>query len=204
MEVERAISALDEVRVRLASCQRYRGYSGPAVLASGVVAVGVGLFQGLRAPHPHSEAEIGFYLHLWLSCLVVALVLNYGAVLVWHYRSAALRERRQAPSVALAIVPSMGLGAILSWALLRHGLAPLLPGVWYVCYGTGLLSSRSMLPPRTVPIALGFCFSGAALLLVGEPRLALAWWVMPIGFGVGQMAIGGFLIRDGREKRAER
>lgn len=196
MEVERALADLAEVRDRLATCQQFRGYSGPAAAFSGVCAVVAGLVQFVLVPHPHSAAEISVYFAIWSVCLGVALIVNYGSLALWYAKTAGLQARSQTRTAGLTIVPAIVLGAVLSAALALHDMVGLLPGVWYACYAVGLFASRSMVPHAVVSAGVLFGLFGVALLLSPDPALPLSWWVMPIGFGVIQIYIGFVLARD--------
>jgi hypothetical protein len=98
--------------------------------------------------------------------------------------------------VGIAILPAIGLGAVLTYAMIMHSMIGLLPGVWYASYAIGLFSSRAMLPRAVIYVASAFGLAGAALILAGDTSLPLAFWVMPAGFGLGQMAIGYMLSLD--------
>jgi cyanate permease len=108
-----------------------------------------------------------------------------------------VRDRWQTRTVGLAILPALLLGAGLSFALLERGEIGVLPGVWYGCYGVGLFASRTMLPNRVLPIAAAFLLTGVGLLFAPH-SVALAWWVLPVGFGIGQIVIGALVRRDAR------
>ncbi len=196
MEVERALADLAEVRDRLASVQEFRGYSGSAAALSGVVAIVAGIVQWMVAPFPQTPADTQRYLIIWFACLAAALAINYGALLVWYVRNAGLHERRQTRSVGIAILPAVGLGAVLSLAMIAHGMVSLLPGIWYASYGIGLFSSRAMLPRGVTYVASAFGLAGAALILIPDPSWSLSFWVMPAGFGIGQTIIGYLLSLD--------
>jgi hypothetical protein len=196
MEVERALADLAEVRDRLASVQEFRGYSGLAAALSGAVAVVAGIVQWTIAPFPRDAAEMQRYLTIWFICLVAALAINYGALLVWYLRNAALHERRQTRTVGIAILPAIALGAVLTYAMIVHTMIGLLPGVWYATYAIGLFSSRAMLPRGVIYVASAFGLAGAALILAGDSAVPLSFWVMPAGFGVGQIIIGYLLSLD--------
>jgi len=196
MEVERALADLAEVRDRLASVQEFRGYSGSAAALSGLIAVIAGIVQWLVAPAPQSPLAIQHYLLIWFVCLVAALAINYGALLVWYVRIAGLREKRQTRTVGVAIIPAIALGAVLTLAMVAHNMVWILPGVWYASYGIGLFSSRAMLPRDVILVASAFGLAGAALMLTPDTSLPLRFWVMPIGFGFGQMFIGYLLSQD--------
>ncbi|BDE05056.1 hypothetical protein WPS_03320 [Vulcanimicrobium alpinum] len=200
MDVTRAIADLDEVRTRLAAVQRFRGLSGPAAIASGVAAVATGLVQLAFVPHPASAAEGARYVAIWIACLTFALAVNYGALAVWLANNWSSRTRTELRTAAIAIAPAVVAGGAFTAALLAHNELGMLPGTWALCYALGLLSSRSMLPRGTTAVALAFAATGATLLFAAGTN-ALAWWVMPLTFGCGQLAIGALIERD-RDARA--
>ncbi len=194
-ELERALSDIAEVRERLAMAQRFKGYSGFAAMISGGFAIVTGLVQSRVVPAPSSVHEQHLYFALWFLCAALAAMVNYGAIVNWFWSDASARDRWQTRTVGLAIAPALFLGAGLSFVLLARGETALLPGIWYGCYGVGLFASRTMLPSGVLPIAATFLSIGV-LLLFASPALALAWWVLPAGFGIGQLAIGYFIRRD--------
>ncbi|MFY9718008.1 MAG: hypothetical protein WAK16_00040 [Candidatus Cybelea sp.] len=196
MELQRALSDLAEVRERLAQLQRFEGYSGPAAAASGLAAVVAALVQERIAPMPAAADSYYAYLTIWLGCLAVALALNYGAVAGWllHHRAPGARSRFR--TAALSIAPSIVLGGALTFALVGHSAYVLLPGTWFAFYAIGLLASRGALPSSTLGITLGFALLALAFLVTPLSSVALAWWVMPIGFGAGQLALGYLIWLD--------
>jgi len=201
VDVTRAIADLAEVRTRLAAVQRFRGLSGPAALASGLAALGTGALQLAVVPTPRTPSDAARYVAIWVLCLAFALAVNYGAVAIWLIRNWSRRTRTELRTAAIAVLPSISAGGAFTAALLARGEVGLLPGTWALCYGLGLLAARSMLPRGTVAIALAFAATGATLLFA-PVMSALAWWVMPLTFGGGQVALGALMIRDEDEVRA--
>jgi hypothetical protein len=193
MELDRALSDLAEVRDRLAHVQRFEGYSAPASAASGIVAVVAGFVQFALAPHPKSERELHFYLAIWLSCLAAGLLLNYGAVAIWLLKHRGPADQSRFRTAALSIAPSVVLGGVLTVGLLDRGSYALLPALWFAFYAIGLFASYAVIPRATIFITFGF--SLLAMLFSITPLVAqsLSWWVMPLGFGLGQIGIGFFL-----------
>ena len=196
VEFERALADLEEVRDRLAACQQFKGYSSPAAAASGAIAVAAGLVQLALVPRPSSPADERTYLFVWFTCLAAGLLLNYGALAVWYARSAGRQERIRTRSAGITLLPAVALGAVLSLSLIVHGAIWMLPGVWYACYAIGLYASRAMVPKGAIPVAAAFGIAGSVLLLLPDPMLSLQWWVMPLGFGAGQVFIGWLLLRE--------
>jgi hypothetical protein len=94
----------------------------------------------------------------------------------------------------MTILPSIVAGGLFTVALVGRGELGLLPGMWCLCYALGLIASRAMAPPGIGWIAALFAASGTALLFAPGSN-ALAWWVMPATFGIGQIVIGVLVSR---------
>jgi hypothetical protein len=197
-DLERAMLDIAEVRERLAMTQRFKGYSSVAAAASGFFALVAGVVQGLILPIPHTGTQDRVYFAIWFACAAAAAIVNYGAIAHWFVSDASARDRWQTRTVGLAILPALALGAALSFALLASGRIAQLPGIWYGCYGVGLFASRTMIPRGVLPIAAMFLVVGM-LLLFAPAQIALAPWVLPAGFGLGQIAIGYLLLRERME-----
>ena len=189
VEVERALADLVEVRDRLASVQRFRGYSSRVAASMGVIALIGGGVQAAIVPHPSAIADVRPYLTIWLACLAAALALYYGNLLAWYARNNGRHARYQSRTVSLSILPALALGAVLSLAVYLQGVPAMLPGIWYACYGLGLFASRTLLPKGVMYAAAMFGLIGAALLLMPNQWLAMTWWVMAAGFAIGQFWI---------------
>lgn len=199
MNRQQAAADLAEVRLRLASVQRFPGFSGVAAVASGVVGLAAGVLQGMLAPHPSTAGELRLYLTIWLSTLAVALGLNYGAVGIWLIRNHGRHAVEQSRIAAVAILPSIVFGGTLTLALAGASVWQFLPGVWYGAYAVGLFATRTLVPASILTVAGAFGVVALALLLPFS-AFSLAWWIMPMGFGLGQILIGVCLARN----RAER
>jgi hypothetical protein len=197
-DLDRAMLDIAEVRDRLAMTQRFRGISGVAAAASGFFAIAAGVLQALLVAIPSSGYEMRVYASIWLVCGTAALIVNYASIAHWYVSDTSVRERWQTRTVGLAILPAIALGAALTLAMVTRGAFSYLPGVWYGCYGVGLFASRMMLPRNVLPISAFFLIAGITLLFAPS-SLALAWWILPVGFGVGQIAIGVLVSRDRRE-----
>jgi hypothetical protein len=197
MDLQRALSDLAEVRDRLAHVQRFEGYSGPAAIASGLGALVAGFVQFQIAPLPQTADALHAYVAIWMTCLAVALALNYGTVAAWVLKNRGPGAQSQFRTAARSIAPSVLLGGALTLALREHSAYALLPGTWFALYALGLFASRGVIPASTQAVTLAF--AGLALLFLVTPlaTIALAWWVMPLGFGFGQVTIG-YLIWQGR------
>jgi len=195
MEVSRALADLEEVRSRLIAVQRFRGWSGGAAIVSGTAALAIGLYQYLALPYPASSVDASRYVTMWIACLIFALAINYGAIVLWLARNWTLRARSELRTVGMTIAPAIATGGVLTAALMNRHLDGMLPGVWCVCYAMGLIASRAMVPRGVLAVAALFGATGTALLFAQDVS-ALRWWVMPATFGIGQLLIGALVLRD--------
>jgi hypothetical protein len=196
-DLERALADIAEVRERLGGAQRFRGYSALAAAASGVFALAAGVVQWALVPHPHGAHDGRVYFAIWFVCCAASVAVNYGAIAHWFVNDASARDRWQTATVGFSILPALVFGGILSAALLSRGDVGYLPGVWCASYGVGLLASRTTLPRGAVAWAALFMVVGFALL-VSQPAIALSWWVLPLAFGTGQIAIAACVMREER------
>jgi hypothetical protein len=193
MELHRALSDLEEVRERLARMQRFEGYSAPAAAVSGLFAIVASIAQARVAPFPPNHGQIHTYLTIWFACAGVALAINYGSAAIWLLSHRSPHDRSQFRSAAISIAPSVILGAAITAALCHAGAYSLLPGVWFALYAVGLFASRSQIPDGSIYVTLGFAALAVAFLATPLIDVALSWWVVPLGFGLGQLAIGALL-----------
>jgi hypothetical protein len=88
----------------------------------------------------------------------------------------------------LSFTPSVVVGAVLTAVLFRAGLVSVLPGLWLMLYGTGVIAGGAF-SVRIVPV-MGLCFIliGIAALVApaawDDALLAVAFGGLHIGFGV--------------------
>lgn len=130
----------------------------------------------------------------WLSVWLAEGALAFG-IGGW----AAVRKARAAElpvlsgagrKFALSLLPAVVVGGLLTLALGRAGFTTVLPGVWLLTYGAGVLTAGAFSVP-VVPV-MGLCFlaDGAAALFCPA-----AWgnWFLGAGFG-GLHILFGFII----------
>ena len=194
-EIERALADIAEVRDRLAGSQRFKGYSALAAGLSGAFALSAGIVQAALIGTPTLQHEGRIYFAIWFVCCAGSILVSYGAIAHWFVNDATARDRWQTRTVGLSMLPSIVLGAAFSLALVQNDLVRVLPGVWFACYGVGLVASRLTIPRGVLPIAGAFVITGIALLFA-PASLALQWWINALGFGAGQIAIAVLVAHD--------
>jgi hypothetical protein len=114
----------------------------------------------------------------WLATWLVegALAIAIGLLAMRHKAHAAGLAVWSAPArkFAFSFVPPMLVGAALTWALWGAGMVNLIPGMWLMLYGTGVISGGAF-SVRIVPV-MGACFlAGGALALLSPAAWSNLW-----------------------------
>ncbi|HEY3103503.1 MAG TPA: hypothetical protein VGJ69_07920 [Pyrinomonadaceae bacterium] len=178
--------AMDNVRFIRETMERASTFT--AVPGWGQVAIGVTAFvASYLAAHEASERR---WLFTWLAEAIIALLIA-GWTLDRKARATSTPLLSgPARKVAFSLSPPFIVGALLTAVLFRLRVTSLIPGVWLLLYGTGVVTG-GMFSVSVVPL-MGICFMalGALALFVSPPW---ANWLLAAGFG-GLHIIFGIII----------
>jgi hypothetical protein len=180
---DRALADLRFIRETMESASSFTAFSGWGLVVIGALAAGAGLWamqQGTR------ERWLG----VWLGLAVVA-----GAVAgltTWWKARRPESHLLVAPArkFTLSLAPPLVAGAVLTFGLVRAGLFDLLPGLWLLLYGAGVVAGGAY-SVRAVP-AMGFTF----MALGAVAFLGPAHWgdgLLIAGFGALHLLFGAFI-----------
>jgi hypothetical protein len=181
--------AMDNLHFIRSTMERAAGVT--AVSGWGIAGTGaVGLVAGVLAMRASDPAS---WLILWLIAAPLALsAAVVGAV--WKARRGGELPTLLAAArkLALAFLPPMCAGAVLTLALWRAGVVDVLPALWLLLYGTAVVAGGAY-SVRAVPAM------GAAFLALGAVAvIAPASWggaLMLAGFGGLHLAFGPYIAR---------
>jgi len=180
--------ALDNLQFIRSTMERAGSFT--AVPGWGMVVVGCTAFAATwLALRTASDAD---WLAVWLGEAVLGVVVG-GAAMVQKARAAS-DPLLSGPGrrFGLSFLPPIVVGALLTIALHRVALFPLMPGTWLLLYGTAVATAGAF-SVRVVPL-MGVCFMvlGAAALFAP----ARLWpWFMAAGFGGLNIAFGILIAR---------
>ncbi len=135
--------------------------------------------------------QISPAMHAWIWVGVAAVCASIGAVDVWvRRRGLPTRTIRLA---LLQLVPSLGVG--LALGVLLRDRPEILPGVWTMVFGLGVLASRPYLPRPILGVALFYSAAGTAMAFAAVPGQVPSPWAMGLTFAIGQ-AVSAMALRD--------
>jgi hypothetical protein len=182
-----ADKALDNLRYIRATMERAGSFT--AVPGWGQVAVGsTALVAAVVAARQQSTLN---WLVVWLAEAILALAIG-GWTMVRKAR-AANDSLLSGPGrrFGLSFLPPLVVGGLLTVALYFAGAPRLLPAVWLLLYGTGVVTGGAF-SVRVVPVmGLGFLGLGTVALLTP----ALGNWLLAAGFGGLHMLFGFWIAR---------
>ena len=173
MHLDRALAQLSEIHAQVLQGSVYRGYSARASgVTAGIALVGA-VAQDRVLPAAGAEGFALYWSTLAVACAMVA------ALDPFLWRSTRTESSRRTFTVVLQLLPALVVGAALPWLLLRSvpSAVPMLPGLWAIVFGLGILASRPYLPRAigwgmAAVLALYLAINAAYLGALGLDRMA--------------------------------
>lgn len=193
--IHEALGYVRDVQQALVERQRFKGYSGPARMASGTIALLAA--AAMAAPfYPHRPVA---HLAGWGAVFVVSFLMNTVALSTWFFFDPLPRRDVRALKPIIDIIPPLVVGGLLTATLIMHGRYEYLFGIWMCLFGLTNMASRIFLPRLVWVVGLFYLCAGAICLLA--PRIDfMNPWPMGVVFFAGEWAGGLVLYRDGTRK----
>jgi hypothetical protein len=171
------------IRRAMEGSTRFTAVSGNGEIAVGIVA----LLAAWLAARSRTPAE---WLAVWLAAATVAFAVSLAA-------AGRKARRTQAPVLSLparrflfALIPALLAGAVLTPALYRAGGIAILPSMWLLLYGAGVVAAGAHSIPVVPVMGAAFMTAGALSLLAPSGAQDV---VMAIGFGGLHLAFGAII-----------
>jgi hypothetical protein len=181
----RAMDNLRYIRETMERAAAFTAVPGWGMVAMGAIALGA-------APLAAWQAGPRGWLAVWVGAAAAALAAG-GAALRRKARAAHMPLLSgPGQKFALSLAPPLAAGALLTAAIARAGLGELLPGLWLLLYGAGVVTGGTF-SIRVVPV-MGLCFMLAGALALCAPA---SWGdlFMAVGFGGLHLVFGLIIAR---------
>lgn len=183
---EHAAENLQFIRDTMARATDFTAVPGRGGVMMGLLALAATMAAG---PPRDTRAWLG----VWLAAAGAATVTGVIAIRRKAHRHHLPLSGAVGRRFALALVPALVVGAVLTAVFVQQGLTVRLPGCWLLCYGAAVTSGGAF-SVRPVP------FMGVAFIVLGSLAfLAPADWghiFLAAGFGALHIAFGAAIARN--------
>jgi hypothetical protein len=180
-----AIDDLRFIRETMESAASFTAVPGWGGVMIGITALGAALVASLRA-------QVVWWVAVWGLEALCAFAVGASAAF-WKARKVQTPLfSRPGRKFVLGLFPPMLAAAVLSAVIYRAGVYYLLPGIWLLLYGAGVVTGGAY-SVKVVPI-MGLCFMFAGMVALLSPP-AWANSIMAAGFGGLHIVFGTIIAR---------
>ena len=173
--------ALESLRVIRDAMERAGAFT--AVPGWGTVWIGATALAAAAAAARTPDAA--WWLAVWLAEAAVAGTISAVTIGTKARRVGLSLRSAVARKFALAFLPALVAGAIMTWFLAAHGLGGALPGTWLLCYGAAVAAGGAF-SVRIVPL-MGLSFMALGIAALAAPP---GWGDAFLGAGFGGLHLG--------------
>jgi len=192
---EKAMENLDFIRNTLACSTPFTSVSGWGLLAMGLYSLGGGWVASWRL-------DYDWWINCWVTIGVGGFLMGLVAM-IWKMKQEPRPVRAYAlRRFAFSLFPPILAGAVLTEVFYEHHIDILLPGMWLMLYGAGVITGGAF-SVRVLPL-MGLLFMLLGILAfftaTGKPFPLLNTLTAPdlfmiAGFGVLHILFGVIIIR---------
>ena len=183
---ERAIESLEFIRTTMARSAPFTAVSGAGGIAMGVLAL-------VAAPIARSSSSNEQWLTVWVLSAAVAVPVGFVLMRAKARRHDLALWSAAGRRFAQGFVPAIAAGAVLTFGLVRADAVDLVPAVWLLLYGAGVLAGSSSSVPVLAWLGALFMVLGVVSLFT-SPALRDLW--LAAGFGALQIGFGAYIARN--------
>jgi hypothetical protein len=181
----RAMDNLRFIRETMEAAATFTAVSGWGTVLIGFTAL---IAAGLAAA---TQSTVR-WVFIWMCEAVISVAISIYTMSLKARAAGLPLWSEPARKIVFSFVPPMLVGALLTLVCFEHGLLGLLPGVWMLLYGVGVVAAGTF-SVRIVPVM------GLAFMVVGTVALfAPASWTtacMAAGFGGLHLFFGALIAR---------
>jgi hypothetical protein len=189
---DRALDNLQFIRSTMERAGSFTAVPGWGMVVLGVTALAASAIAGSLPVAPVYGAPHGRWLWVWMFEALLGAGIGTAALLYKALRAGDTIIHGPARRFGLSVLPPFIVGALLTYVLWQAKQLALLPALWLLCYGTGVVTGGAF-SLRVVPV-MGLCFMLLGAVALFTPP-ALHVWLLAAGFGGLHIAFGLIIAR---------
>src|SRR5258706_14028668 len=190
---DRALDNLNFIRSTMERAGSFTAVPGWGMVVLGVTALAASAIAGSLPVAPVFGAPHSRWLWGWMFEALLGAGIGVAALLYKALRAGDAIVNGPGRRFGLSVLPPFIVGALLTYVLWQAKQLQLLPAVWMLCYGAGVVTGAAF-SMRGVPV-MGICF----MVLGAAALFAPAGWeggLLASGFG-GLPLLFGLIIARG-------
>jgi hypothetical protein len=189
---DRALDNLKFIRSTMERAGSFTAVPGWGMVVLGLTALAAAAYAGSLPLATTYGASQSRWLWTWLFEAVLGAGLGVSALLYKAARAGDTLIYGPGRRFGLSVLPPFVVGALLTFALWQAKQLELLPAVWLLCYGAGVVTGGAF-SLRIVPV-MGTCFMILGVMVLFTPA---AWdaWLLAAGFGGLHIVFGLIIAR---------
>ena len=189
---DRALDNLKFIRSTMERAGSFTAVPGWGMVLLGVTALAAAALAGALPVAETYGASQNRWLWTWLLEAALGATIGVAALLHKARRAGDTVTHGPGRRFGLSVLPPFIVGGLLTYVLWHAKQLQLLPALWLLCYGAGIMTGGAF-SLRIVPV-MGMCFMALGIAaLFALP----AWgaWLMAAGFGVLHITFGLIIAR---------
>jgi hypothetical protein len=186
MELSHALAQIADIRHQISRTRHYRGFRAVTTWCTAAMALVAAMWQAVEFPTAANH-PIEFVL-LWVGIAIGCIGMTAVEIIRRYRNSDSPLQQELTPLAVEQFLPFIFVGGLLTWVLCQFAVGSvwMLPGLWQIFFGLGLLSSRRLFPTPT--LFVGAFYVACGLFNLDGNLSHFSPWAMAIPFGLGQCA----------------
>jgi hypothetical protein len=193
MRLNDALDQIADIRSQMAATRVFRGYRCASTLFSSAVAIVAAIIQHFWIPDAAHHVEQ--YLQLWFSAGAICLSVVASSMTLRYRRSDSPLDRELALTAIQQFLPCLIIGGLATYVIadVAWNTMWIVPGLWSLFFGMGILASCPLLPAGTMFVGAFYLLCGLISIEWARLHGAFSPLAMAIPFGIGQAMAAGIL-----------
>jgi hypothetical protein len=189
---DRALDNLQFIRSTMERAGSFTAVPGWGMVVLGATALAASWFAGSLPVAPVYGASQSRWLWIWMFEALLGAGIGVAALLYKALRVGDTIVNGPGRRFGLSVLPPFLVGALLTLVLWQAQQLQLLPAVWLLCYGAGVVTGGAF-SMRIVPV-IGICFMILGTAALFAP-VGWAAWLLASGFGGLHILFGLIIAR---------
>jgi hypothetical protein len=193
MELDNALDQIAQIHRLMTRTHTFRGYRAVTTLFTACVAIAAAAFQSWWIP---DAAQHPFhFVDLWISVAIACLIVVAIEIVDRYRRTDSPLQRQLTIQAIEQFLPVLLVGGLVTLVLCQSAKSSLwlLPGLWSIFFGLGILASRHLLPRPVVFVGFFYLLCGLTCIALFQGADAFSPWLVAVPFGIGQTAAAAIL-----------